>query len=710
MAKRSRTQKAKPTPSASGAKGGPSTGRGLNYQIDVAIEQTLDYIARALCAPHRIWEVRLEPRVSAVDGLTNWDIGFNPDNTLTEVKLKPTNEDIQEWIKRVANDGLADPTREFHLVFSKGAGKHLDNLDRLIRIAVEADGNETEFAAKSRAEGIENDDPYLAALGTKAHELLRHMKMDQVPEYLLKTNIAFRARQLAGESGGRRLSEYLFKKFHEALPDRRSFSIVELIEEVQRLGIQFQPPASVDTSDISSTATGALIIMQACKVGIPTRVVAEALGSSEADIEAELLELKDSHVVALDEGLWSMKPLPTIITSDRSQDILANALSSLLTFIDNTPVNANIRACVDNVIALSKKCRASHSTLVAHVFTRLDKRLKRLGNKQLVWFVANLSRQAARAVGQPDREVVEAEARALICGTSWAFQRLHKVEKARIDADEAYSLAQSVRLDRTLAFCMKCRGRLRRMEAEQLTDGKEKELKLQESVLMLKEAVEKFSQLTEFGPTDPEVGDCYSLLGRSYLRSGELRMTEESIRKAYALIVDETSKDYIDLLILNGEFEVARGDRDGAATLYDRALEVSTGSDPEVSEMRARAFFQRGLNRQAMGRKREAQADYQAAEKIWSSLQDEEFAAQAAWKKISIDGSISPRSLAVLSKETSNVKVRVEATRMYTEALQQSAPSTVAKRSEPPVAYWRSLIRQADERLALRGNRSETEW
>jgi tetratricopeptide (TPR) repeat protein len=187
-------------------------------------------------------------------------------------------------------------------------------------------------------------------------------------------------------------------------------------------------------------------------------------------------------------------------------------------------------------------------------------------------------------------------------------------------------------------------------------------------------------------------------------------MTEESIRKAYALIVDETSKDYIDLLILNGEFEVARGDRDGAGTLYDRALEVSTGSDPEVSEMRARAFFQRGLNRQALGRKREAQADYQAAEEIWSSLQDEEFAAEAAWKKISIDGSLSPTSLAVLSKETSNVKVRVEATRMYAEALQQSAPSTVAKRSEPPAAYWRSLIRQADERLALRGNRSETEW
>ena len=73
----------------SGAKGGPSTGHGLNYQIDFAIEQTLDCIARTLCAPHRIWEVLIEPRVSASGELTSWDVGFNPDNTLLEVKLKP---------------------------------------------------------------------------------------------------------------------------------------------------------------------------------------------------------------------------------------------------------------------------------------------------------------------------------------------------------------------------------------------------------------------------------------------------------------------------------------------------------------------------------------------------------------------------------------------------------------------------------------------
>ena len=61
MGKRSLTKQAKKSASASGAVGGPGTGAGLNYQIDLAIEETLDCISRALCAPHRVWEVKLEP-------------------------------------------------------------------------------------------------------------------------------------------------------------------------------------------------------------------------------------------------------------------------------------------------------------------------------------------------------------------------------------------------------------------------------------------------------------------------------------------------------------------------------------------------------------------------------------------------------------------------------------------------------------------------
>src|SRR5258707_8082880 len=85
----------------SGAKGGASTNHGINYQINLAITRTLDFISRALCAPHRIWEVLIEPRISTEDTLTSWDLGFLPDDLWIEAKLKPTLADLQEWVDRV---------------------------------------------------------------------------------------------------------------------------------------------------------------------------------------------------------------------------------------------------------------------------------------------------------------------------------------------------------------------------------------------------------------------------------------------------------------------------------------------------------------------------------------------------------------------------------------------------------------------------------
>ena len=161
---------------------------------------------------------------------------------------------------------------------------------------------------------------------------------------------------------------------------------MDLIDEAREMGVQFQPAAAFDTRDISATVTSALIILQACKHGLPTQVIAATLDCSESDIESELQELKDSHVLTLDNTLWSMKPLPTALPANNAQDILAKSLSGLLKFITDSPTNTNIRAHVDNVISLAKSVRQSHPKLVADVFTHLDKRLKQIGNKRLVWF------------------------------------------------------------------------------------------------------------------------------------------------------------------------------------------------------------------------------------------------------------------------------------------------------------------------------------
>ncbi len=689
------SKKAKKIKAVSGAMGGPSTGRGMNYQIDFAIRQTLDYISRALCAPHKCWEVRIEPRVPSSDEPTSWDLGFEPDDLLFEVKLKPTRSDIDEWVKRVTVGGKSSSGTEFHLVYSKGAGVHLETLDRLIRIAREASGNLEVFASLTKAEGLREEDRFLSTLGNEPHLLLSRMKVEQAPEYLLEHDIEFRARQLAGEEGGKRLREFLFRKFHKAVPHRTKFAIGDLIEKAREQGIQFAPPPEVNPADLSLLARSALIILQACSAGIPTRVIAMALDSSEENIMSELEDLQKSHVVTLYQGLWSVKPLPSQLTSP-DNTILSKALLSLLAFIDEDD-DANMPTHVRNVIDLAQVCTSSDPILVASVFTRLDKRLKRIGNKRLVWFVAHLSIQAARMASRT-REVIEFEARALICGTSWAFQRLHRLEKARVDAHLSQDLARNTRLDRTLAFCLKCLGRLCRMEAEALEPGELRESKLRESVALLQEAIDKFSTLAEFGPSHPEVGDCYSLLGRTYLELRQLSRAGDAIRKAYELITDQSSKDYIDLVILSGDFDVAKGDREAATRSYNKALEISVGPDPELSEMRARALLQRGTNEETQGHRTRAAADYQSAERIWRALEDHEHAARAAWKRICLHDNLSTVSLDLLKREP--LRIRVEAVNIHNARLQKMGNRRSARRNEPPEGYWVQVINQARERVA----------
>jgi tetratricopeptide (TPR) repeat protein len=587
--------------------------------------------------------------------------------------------------------------------YDKGAGPHLAKLRSLIRIGKEAKGESDRLQELTKGEGISENDDFLVRLGPQASELLNRMTLEQVPEYLLDQEITLRARLLAGELGGRLLRDYLFSKFQQAGADRLSFSVVDLISEGRGLSIPFQPPPEVDTKDISALARSSLIILQACSAGIPTEVIASALDCSQTDVTTTLEELQRANVVALDNELWSMKPLPSPITSNDSQTVLAKALSSLLIYIGGDEAQRNIRRHVKNIIDLARECTAAQPKLVASVFIPVDKQLKRLGNKRQVWYVANLSIQAARIVPIRDRDagVIDAEARALICGTSWAFQRLHKLDKARVDANHSLELARDAGLDRTLAFCLKCIGRLCRMEAEAMPPGEDRKAKLDESVAFLREAIAKFSSLIGIGSSHPEVGDCYSLLGRSFLVQRQLRDAGDSIRAAYRLITDETSKDYIDLLILNGDYDVANGERRSANSLYDRAIEISMSPDPEVSEMRARALLQRGSNQEAQGNKPGAERDYLAAAGIWNSLEDYESAAIASWKNLCLTAPLSEATMKMLNQE--RIIVRVETLTIHLSRLKQTTgKTTVARRNEPPQEYWKQIIVEAKARLALR--------
>ena len=60
----------------------------------------------------------------------------------------------------------------------------------------------------------------LKQVGTEAHQVLRRMELDFVPEVVLEENVQMRARLLAGEAGATRLTDMLFRKFALAVPQR----------------------------------------------------------------------------------------------------------------------------------------------------------------------------------------------------------------------------------------------------------------------------------------------------------------------------------------------------------------------------------------------------------------------------------------------------------------------------------------------------------
>jgi tetratricopeptide (TPR) repeat protein len=668
----------------------------MNYQINYAVFKSLDLMSRALSAPHKPWAVRLEPRAVSGGSLTRWDIGIEPPEKFAEAKLNPRRQEILEWLAHVQEAGASYPQREFRLVYNEGGGPILIALNHLIRIGQEA-RNGTHFEELLRGEPIKDSGEIATLLGAEAFGLLRRTKLKNIPENVLESNISLRARLLAGDKGGKRLVEFLFNKLAKAVPQRATLPVNELIDEATKEGIILQPPPDFDPRDLSAEAADALYVLRSCRTGLPIEVVAEAVGCGREQIEQQLAPLVGGVLVS-DDGLWSAGPVPGRITRHDGQSVICRALDSLLRFVDRHKKDPVAITQIQNAADLAKQCGDAHPETVAVVFPILDKVLKRLGSKQLVLDMARLSVDASRRAQHRDQKILEAEAQSLICGVAWVYQRVGRLEKARVAAEESQKLAKMVSMDVNLAFCVKCLGRLCRMEAEAVSAGPQRDAKIHESIALLEEAIDRFSQLTRFGPTDPEVGDCYSLLGRTYLEAGQLSKAEGAIRKAYELITDRDSKDYLDLVILSGDLEVAKSDKSAAASYYDQALNLPPSRDPEITEMRARAHLKRGRNNVARRETEAAKKDFATAVEIWEKLGEREFSAEAEWEHIRLNGNLPHDALQQLEREPSNI--RVAAVAIHKERLAPYEGRRVAQRARFDRNYWKERIKEAGLRVA----------
>jgi tetratricopeptide (TPR) repeat protein len=180
------------------------------------------------------------------------------------------------------------------------------------------------------------------------------------------------------------------------------------------------------------------------------------------------------------------------------------------------------------------------------------------------------------------------------------------------------------------------------MLAEEATDREEKARRLQESIALLQDAIDRFRSAEDGGPNDLEVRACYSLLGRTYLVMGEHRKALAAVLEANELLTDHSDKDYLDLLILWGEVMGVLGEHAGAEDLFCEALKVEVAGDAEKTEMRARAYRQRARNRERQGQRHGALSDDREAARIWRNLDEREFADEAEWQVVRLTGAESP--------------------------------------------------------------------
>ena len=134
-----------------------------------------------------------------------------------------------------------------------------------------------------------------------------------------------------------------------------------------------------------------------------------------------------------------------------------------------------------------------------------------MGNKRLVREIADLS--IAAASRSPTENAAKGKVVALICGRSWALQRMGRLHEAREAGEESLSLGHALHWDRNTAYCYKCLGRLYRMEAERSLQNKpEFDRLIALSMNWLKQAIELFPKVNESNlDRNGEVGDCWKL-------------------------------------------------------------------------------------------------------------------------------------------------------------------------------------------------------
>ena len=555
---------------------------------------------------------------------TAWDVHSSLGNLITEAKLNPTRSDVQEFLARARDSGH---TGGIHLVCGRKSGTLLSDVEVLTRLARECAGDTTKFERLVELQHVTNAMEVHALLGFEHQNVLERLQIEDLPEESLRREVDFFAQQLAGPRGGDLVAQ-LFERIHLAGEARLSVDANQLVLELEASGLHLFAPPEVSLLGEAQELSQALVVLQRCPAPLPIEVLAQAMTRSVPDLIDVLRGLISDGVIHYEGDYVEAAMRGTQVHLDGHQDLIARTIDCLVSFLRAKGTAKTNRSQLRNVIGLCKVAAPHGPAAVFDVFRRVQSAMKALGDKHLVLELADLCIEAANRMGA-DEKAAEARALILICGKSWVYQRIGRLEEALVLARKSLDVGEAIGWPRNTAYCTKCIGRIHRLQAEASVDSGLKRESLDRSIDQLQRAIGLFEQSPEHGPADSDTGDCHSLLGRTYLTLGQSDMAKAHISKAFGIIPVGDSKDYLDLEIVAGDLE-ARGKRWEAADLhYSAVIEQSIPDDHERSEILARAHLQRAIAREADGRTALAIKDYEDALRIWTELDDRAFAAKA---------------------------------------------------------------------------------
>jgi tetratricopeptide (TPR) repeat protein len=383
----------------------------------------------------------------------------------------------------------------------------------------------------------------------------------------------------------------------------------------------------------------------------------------------------------------------------------------LIALVKQSPDSAPVQSYIHAAVALAKRLRERAPGDVMTFFVDLDRDLKRLGNKRFVTEIAKLSLHAADLYHQTtsqtaNRQVLQdirdARARTMICGLSWQYQRTGQLDVADAKAGEALALSPSAA---TIAFGVKCRGRLRRLQAqERFRTAAEKATLLQDSEDLLLEAIDRFAKLSDFPDANLEMGDCHSLLGRTLLVRGDLRRAKVHAAKADDLLVGyEQKKAMLDLRLLRADILRTENNLAGARQEYESLLSFPFTNDAEQNEIKARLHEALAATLIRLNRREDGLKHYQTAINIYTALDETGRAERVTVTMRANDG--MPKGLATISDEYPAHLILHALETATSRAARDMRRSNVDDWSSD---QWREHLEKVKPQIAI--SRGEPDW